>query len=699
MNSPLSVTKRLFDGSNFTEINEWMKKLFYFLLLLSLVQVVDAQEDSGMDVDRLHTILKPTDSSIMLRWAPSDAGLWLQMHRARIVVERSSWIPGAFAGEIPVLISDTIRMWDEAAYDSYLDNELVMLVGYCIHAPYESLTKEGKKLSLMANQEKELANRFSSALFAAERDVTAAKAQALFYEDTSVDVSLRSMYTIKMYIDEQIFTSHVYYDPADDHAIQPVISNWEEEEQTVVISWDKDLHEAHFSSYYIERSSDGRSYTRLTDKPYVHAFDMNEEEQDGDFVFVDSVQNYVPYHYRIVGLDAFGQESEPSATVLLMGKDKTPPKPASQTSAIMHRDQYMKVKWEITDPEVSKIGIKRSHVYDGTYTIISNVLSPSDTIFFDFAPDYMGSNFYKVCVYDTAYNEACTIPIYGNLNDTIPPAPPTGIVGKIDTNGVVQFSWNRNQEIDVLGYKIFFSNRYDGVYSVLTNEYIRDTVYIDTISLSTLTEDIFYRVVAADVRDNVSNFSQFTQIRKPDILPPGPSVFATYEAKDNFINLTWNPSATHDVVTQHLYRKSEKESEWNAIATFGKEENQYRDTALGPNLYYQYRIIAEDNSGLTSKTARDVMVQSPLRPKVTELALSFIEEGGGRTGRISAAPQSSAIDKVVLYKEVSGIRSTEKVLKPSDLPYEFSVGQEDYSIRVYYSDGQKSGYYSALSED
>ena len=675
-----------------------MKNLFFLFVLVSFSISLGAQKDSIGRNEKLIAILQPTANSIMLRWAPSDAGLWLKMHRAKIVVERSSWKPRQFKGELPELISDTIRVWDDGKFDSWKENELVMLAGYCIHAPYESLTKEGKSLSRLADQEQELANRFSSALYAAERDVNAAKAQALYFEDQSVDLSMRAIYNIKMYVDDIIYVASVYYDPQDKYMIKPEISKWTEEEGVVVLSWDKKIHEAYFSAYYVERSKDGRIYQRLTEKPYVHAFDMNLEESQGDFVYIDSVQNYIAHHYRIVGLDAFGQESAPSESRVLMGRDRTPPKTAAETSAIMHRDQFMKVRWDANDKNVSQVLIKKSYAYDGTYTTISNKLTPSDTIFFDLAPNYLGSNFYKVCVYDTARNEACTFPIYGDLNDTIPPAPPTGMVGSIDTNGVVKFSWNRNKEVDLRGYKIFFANRYDGVYSVLTNEFVRDTFFMDTITLNTLTENIFYRVVAADVRDNVSNFSKFTQLKKPDILPPGPSVFSSFEAVEDYISISWKPSETRDVVAQHLYRKSEKESDWKELTSFDRKTSSYKDYTLEPNMFYQYRIIAEDDSGLLSKSARDIQVQSPLRPIFEKVELSYSDEDGNRMGKISSIGGLENIDKIVLYREMKGMNITHEVLKNSDLPFMFIAGENKYTIRVFYKDGQKSAIYSSLSE-
>ena len=533
------------------------------ILFLCFVTPLLGQEDIPLNVE---LIAGKTDKGVVLRWAPKNPRSWLNWNNSKVYLFRRP-IDLETNKLLPMIsLTDSITHWtyeDFERYESINENEdsLVMLVGYLLHSPYES-TSEDITLQNMVDRKEELENRYSSALFAADMSGLAAEALGWRFEDFEFSGEQDAIYT--MIIDwenGERTTKTIRYSEAKDEIPVPVLQRGKEEEGYVVLSWDKKFHSKHYTAYWIERSKDGKQFERLNKIPYIHGFDINDDSvKDDDYVYFDSIANYNPHYYRIVGISAFGIQSQPSNMLRLQGRDRTPPPAPKGVAAKMHNDSIMTIKWEI-DPQDDIIGyvVQKDFAVDGNFDFSSVLLDTNSTTFEDNNPNYFAKNYYKVCAVDTAGNFGCSHPTYGFINDTIPPSNPVGISGKIDSNGVMTLSWEQNRERDLKGYNVYYSNSQDGVYSKLTSYAIRDTMYTDTLTLNTLTENIYYAITAEDIRDNVSNFSNRIQLEKPDTIPPGPSVFKEYNIKENGIELVWSPSYSRDAVTQQLWRSENVE--------------------------------------------------------------------------------------------------------------------------------------------
>lgn len=86
--------------------------------------------------------------------------------------------------------------------------------------------------------------------------------------------------------------------------------------------------------------------------------------------------------------------------------------------------------------------------------------------------------------------------------DTVPPAAPRGIV-TISLDNAVEIQWLRNTEPDVAGYKIWYSDRYDGRYEVLGTT--DQTTFVDYGAVNGNT--VYYALSAYDFDRNESELS------------------------------------------------------------------------------------------------------------------------------------------------------------------------------------------------
>jgi hypothetical protein len=622
-------------------ITTFLTLLFFF---------ANAQEETPLNIE---AIVGSYEDKVIIRWAPSNERSWLNWSNALVSIYRRELDESGNDLLLPLeLVADSLKPWSEAQYQEYADNttnedSFVMLVGYLMHAQYET-TSEELSMQNMVDRKEELSNRYSSALYAADMNQHAAGALGWRIEDNNSSQS--AYYTVNViWSNGERSTKTIKYSPSRNTIPNPILNRGKEEEKHVILSWDQKFHKSHFTAYWIERSKDGRNYQRLNDVPFVHAFDKSLSSEDDDYIYIDSIENYVPHYYRIIGLSPFGFSSKASDPIKLQAKDKTPPSAPESIAAIMKDDDVMTITWQMPLPSEDLSGyiVKKDFVYDGSFDFLSPKLSNNTLTYVDPNPNYLSQNYYMVCAVDTAGNEGCALPVYGFINDTIPPSKPLGLAGEIDSNGLVTLTWNHNSEIDMKGYHIYFSNRKDGVYSKLTSEAVRYNLYQDSISINTLSEDIYYAITAEDVRSNVSNFSDKIQIEKPDTIPPGPGVFKSYSSNEKGILIKWACSNSRDAVNQQIWRSTEESNE--LVLSSDLNISSYLDTSIQSGTYYTYSLITFDDDGLSSKSPGDLTILAS--NLITKPIVEFNYDKDLKLLSYSLSSQD-LIDKVVIYQSL-----------------------------------------------
>ena len=147
-------------------------------------------------------------------------------------------------------------------------------------------------------------------------------------------------------------------------------------------------------------------------------------------------------------------------------------------------------------------------------------------------------------------------------------------------------------------------------------------VWQDSIPLNVLTEDIYYRVNAVDLRSNTSDFSNIIKLEKPDIVPPNASIFTNYKVLKNSVKINFVTSTSKDVESIILQRKL-GDNDFEDI-TLLSTEKQYEDVNVASNTKYTYRIVTIDDAGNTtysptnlSITTKNININSDVKLTLT----------------------------------------------------------------------------------
>jgi len=676
-------------------------QLIIATIILSFFNL-QAQE---LSKESIYIIAKRTNAKVVLRWAPTTAGVWHRSKHAGYQLERMSYKDSTdfLKARFAPVTKDPIKPWplekwepiaDETANDRYATIAAQILYG-------DNKQSEGS----IFKQAKKFKNLYSIALLAADLSVNAATASGLRYEDMDINPELTYIYRIRSLASTDsnpIMPAIVVVRKADLYKeVEISLKKPIEGERAVTIQWGKSLNDE-YTAWYIEKSSDGKIFTRLNEVPFIDSDDGKLEKSDF-MSYTDSVNtNYIPYYYRIIGIDAFADLSKPSNVVVGMGRDKTPPQTPKNVKAKQIAEGKMKITWQaVDDGDLNGFMISRKNEIDGQESAVTNkMLSKMARSYIDTEYDPLQHNWYMVYAIDSAKNASISLPEYGEIRDSIPPNAPTGLRGEIDSNGVVIIKWDLGKERDLYGYNVYYANAKDHVFTNLTNTPIDYAGYIDTISLKTLTEHIFYRVVAFDQTRNASEFSEILDLKKPDIVPPVAPLFTDYKVTKEGINLKWANSSSKDAETHYLYREVESSNDWKLIyrSSDKADYGHYTDKGTIPNTKYRYKLEVVDDDGL--KTVSDyilsiTVIDYHIPPPVKSLSTKYNKVD--KSIKVSWNYSMRGDYKFALYRAVNGTGF--KLLKPIDSDIHQYIDKDiklqnsyEYVIKVLYPNGKKSGF-------
>lgn len=380
----------------------------------------------------------------------------------------------------------------------------------------------------------------------------------------------------------------------------------------VYFTWNMDNLSADYSGFQLERSSDGTNFTRVNKEPIVHL--ASDEISENVLTCKDTLPDCDKmYYYRVCGLNRFGLKG-PYSNVVKVSYDCNYTVKVTLKDVNINEKNEATLSWEVENTDNQSIkgfDIQRAATIDingGQFeSILKGKQLPSNTrTFIDKHP--LESNYYRVVAYGKKEKQFSSSNFYyAHAIDSVPPAAPTGLKATIDSAGIVKLTWDKNTEPDIMAYRVFFSNDSLSEYIGASDTFLTTQFYTDTLNLGTLTNEIYYKVLAIDKNFNQGPLSAAVKLIKPDTIPPSPALFIEIKQDETGIVLvSWQKSSSTDVAKQVLLRKVGDEGTYRVAETWTGNANiptTYADTfmAVGERIYY--KLIVFDKS--ENKTERE----------------------------------------------------------------------------------------------
>lgn len=418
---------------------------------------------------------------------------------------------------------------------------------------------------------------------------------------------------------------HVDLKKVTKDAAVPQLTGVVDKKRTATIEWDAKSVNKDYLGFIVERKTDNGKFVSMLKEPYVHLV-TNTEKEDKLAQFRDeNVEQGKTYTYRITGLNYFGRKGGTSNEVQLLI-----PRLVNATVAIdtvfadkMNRVIKVHLSKEVnTLPiQASKLQVLRSkELLTGYSTVFEQKITSKDSLFTVTVPVELETGdayYYKVLVFSTDNDTVYSPPKYFFTLDQEPPKAVTNLKGEIDSLGIVRLTWGQETDKDLQGFRVFYANDKKEEFVERNSDFVKGKQFTDTLPLNTLTNEIYYFVIAVDENFNNSPVSDTILVVKPDTIPPVAPVLVDLISRDARVKLTWENSSSEDVVYQALYRVCEGKTD-TLLRGDALKAQFYLDTTMLFGKDVAYQLLVKDRSGNSAASTRRVVRIEPGYRKALE---------------------------------------------------------------------------------
>lgn len=646
-----------------------LKILIFLLCSLCMSQLMAQSSDYSIDLYSYNG-----GNYVALRWYPQSVDILRHAKQSGFVVQRkemgsSTW-SDVFKGK-----PASYELFDSMSEK----NDQSMMIGFVLYQ--EELEEKFNADSIKSQMEIDSIEfdmneykkpqvqdyLYKLGLVSCEFDLEIAKAVCLYYKDENVTPHAIYDYRVILGDGKYAEKARVVRVNMDNLSQLPSLSELKTETngELVHFNWNVTDVKRNYSGYFLERSKDGVNYIQVNNYPIVYTY--TEESTKNLCLTSDSLPECdKTFYYRICGITPFGVKGPYSNVVNVMNECAFLVN-VKIDDVTINRKNVAEIKWSVENPKnqaisgfhvqrVDKMNFDPQSKTPIFNNITSKILSAKTHSYVD--KNTHLTNYYRVVAYGKKNGQVSTSNvIFRHQIDSIPPVAPTGLAGTIDSLGVARLTWNKNPESDILGYRVFKSNDSKQDFFSCSDTILLSNFYMDTLYLGTLTNDIYYKVMAIDFNYNQSSLSEMVKLIKPDTIAPAKAVFTEIKQneKNNFV-LHWINSPSSDLQKVELFRKITAQGEWKKIASWNKPSfvENFKDTTSsfkGEMVFYN--LVSYDDSNNQSITEGVPVKSHVVRTEgVTNVKITKNYSKGGI--RISWENVSKNIDAINIFRIEDG---------------------------------------------
>ena len=564
---------------------------------------------------RIYVRTEVHSDKVLLRWIAGDAKSWQLLNKygfklERLTVARSGVVLDKpevllLAGELKPAESDKLKA---------LVREFPMgaVVAQAVFGDNFEVSLGDSPISKAIALDEERQQRYLFALYAADLCFPVAKEVGWGFEDGSIKEGERYLYRVTSLVPKKELTiaeGANFVVVGDTIRLpQPLELSAQFSPAGAYLSWDYNRLASLYSSYWIERSEDGKTFSRISDLPITRMSDT-EKKTHAPITYLDSIAYRKTYYYRVAGVTPFGSQGAYSAVV--SGMAYPPLTDIPQIEDYRFDTQGgANLSWNFKQEEedlIEGFRILRSKD-DKTYLPLDSI-SPKERIY------HIGTlaryPYYKVEAKAKQGVSTTSYPTLIQAIDSIPPAVPTGLRAEVDSLGAVHLSWQSGKDEDLYGYRLYRGETKGEELIPITKDAILSTNYIDSVRLDNLNAKVYYALTALDERYNQSELSETIVVRKPTGIPPAMPLIVEMKASEEGNVIRWEASEDSFlagfVLTRTVQDSTQQRRSWQIEDT---KQRNYVDKEIEAGKTYTYQLTAYTDNKLYSPISPEVKVVS-----------------------------------------------------------------------------------------
>lgn len=575
------------------------KKLLYLLLITTTISFSQTSE--------LKINARAQKDKILLRWAINSAVEWQKANKKGFIITRTTVLRNGKVVPKPEKILLTPKPLLPEPLESWLDlaqkdNNTAIIAQAIYGESFEVGSAKEGDLSKIVTKNDELEQRYTFALYAADMSFPSAVKAGWGFVDPNVKENEKYAYQISVFESPKV-KEVSYLIGLKDYSTLPAPTDFMAipDDKKVLLSWDYETFKRIYTSFMVEKSTDGINYKPISNTALVNLNDK-EENPSKTMYYVDTLSaNNKIHQYRLYGITSFGEKGEVTKPIEVAGVASLVTSARLIDYNIVNSEE-VNLEWEYPkefENVIQSFEINLSSSDKGPYKVVAANIPPTERKF-NFKEKLFPSNYFTIAVVSKNNQRLTSQSMLVQPVDSIPPAKPLGLEGVIDSLGVVTLKWKPNLEKDLRGYRILKANTLGEEFVDIYHKSFIGNEYKDSVSLKMTNSKVFYRIAAEDMRFNISEPSEILILDKPDKIPPAAPIFKDYENKDGKVYLKWIRSYSEDVVGYSLRRREKGTVTWQEIKQINDTIQEFIDDKVENKKNYQYAILAKDKSNLWS---------------------------------------------------------------------------------------------------
>ncbi len=580
-------------------------------LVVCVICPMSAQPDSIVS-EKIAVRARSARDSIMLRWAPTTYKTWragnaLGYRVERFVIARDGKL---LLKPEKVVLNRALVPWPVTQWEQLVNSDpYAAIAAQALYGDRFEVDLSQSDVFTIVNKVKENEQRFSFALFCADMSPAVAAASGLWFVDNTVKPRERYLYRIVANASDSLRGS-IYIGP-DDPRDLPAPQNLQADfkARTVHLKWDR-THLNTYTAFALERSSDGTEFQKVSDTPLATISPYETTDNRYEYASDSLPDPTKIWHYRVKGITPFGDTGPASNPVRGRGIALVESVPFITSAAGIDNTTII-LEWDFpvtSNAAIRGFSVERAGSTHEKYkTLTKDLLEPARRNYEDIAP--LKVNYYRVQAHGLDGKIYASHDYFSQLIDSIPPAPPIGLIAAVSDGGEIKLMWKPNQEKDTYGYRVYKAYTPTEEPAQVTTTPLLKPSFVDHVDLNTLNENVYYHVMALDNNQNHSALSEPLNVKLPDKVKPLAPVVLPVESDSSSIRIAWMPSGSEDVKTYLVYRKVASQDSWRLIATIPAEADsvfRFTDQDAAPEETNYYTVVSLDDAGLESDPAHPV---------------------------------------------------------------------------------------------